>query len=59
MKQTVWFGTGFINSALSETEIETVKASQLLKQVTFSLRRMPYASGVSQTRNQESKTTKA
>jgi hypothetical protein len=51
MKQTVWFGTGFINSALSETEIKIVKASQLLKQVTFSLRRMPCASGVSQTRN--------
>jgi hypothetical protein len=51
MKQTVWFGIGFINSALSETEIKTVKASQLPKRVTFSLSRMPYASGVSQTRN--------
>ncbi len=59
MKQTVWFGIDFINSALIDTEIKTVKVSQLLKQVTFSLRRMPYASGVSQTRHQESKKTKA
>jgi len=37
--------------SFADTEIKTVKVSQLLKQVTFSLRRMPYASGVSQTRN--------